>query len=837
MLMEDADKRETEPAVLDNATPQALFDYFASEIFDRAPAELRELWLRTACLPRFTAAMARRLTGNAKAEGLLGDLYCRRYFIDQRSASEPHYQYHALFREFLGHQVMRVFTEAERQQLVHKSARTLEEHGDHEAALALYKEARDWTSAVRLIVTMAPSVLAQGRWKTLGHWITSLPRQTVEETTWLLFWSGACKAQSDSAAGQKILERAYTRFTETRDTIGQALSAAAVIDSYFVDTGGFTAVAPWIDALEEVLAHRPVFASSTTELRAWSSMLIALCHLKPGHAFTPVCAERVRQLCRLDIGAGDRLMAASALLHYMLVTGDLPSAAATAVEFAPLAKSPKATPFQRLAWSWAYALYLMVAADCERSLGVSRHARELASQHGLSLLATMHRAFEIWALLIIGDVKAASELLDASASEFIGPARCNDVAIYHFLRSWEALLLVRPQTARKRAEKAAELTEQLGHTGPAICTSGTHSQALADCGELDRALAVARNARQGLGGLKSGHYRFSALLFEADVLRQMGRREEFLATLSEALATGRRGEYLGCLQWLPRMMTRLCAEALKAGVETEYVQHLIRERGLVADSPEVVDWPWPIKIYTLGRFSLLLDSAPTASARKTPKKPIALLKFIIAAGGRQVPLERAVDALWPDEEGDATQKSFQISLYRLRKLLQYPDAVLLQEGRLSLNAALCWVDAWAFERLAARTDPTSDGQDNGRPASVENTLTLYQGNFLAHDLAEPWTMSRRERLRISYIRLVAIRASALIEAGDLEAAIDSYRRGLAADDLAEGFYLGIMRCYQRLKRPAEGLAAYQRLRQMLSIKLGVEPSHDSRSLAKALRAS
>lgn len=400
-----------------------------------------------------------------------------------------------------------------------------------------------------------------------------------------------CKGQKNPAAGRTILEGAYTHFAEAEDTIGQALSAAAVIDSYFVDWGGFTAVAPWIDALEEGLTHRPVFASSATELRAWSSLLIALSHLKPGHTFTPVCVERVRQLCRLDIGPGDRLMAASMLLHNILVTADLPSAAVTAAEFGPLAKSPEATPLQRLAWSWAHALYLMVAGDCDRSLQVSRHARELASQHGHFFLTTMHRAFEIWALLMIGDVKAASNLLDTSASEFIGPARCNDVAIYHFLRSWEALLQERAQAARTHAEKATELAEQLGHTGPAICTSGAYSQALADCGELERALAVARNAQQGLGGLKSGHYRFSVLLFEADVLRRMGRHEEFLATLSEALATGRRGEYLGCPQWLPRMMARLCAEALKAGVEIEYVQHLIRQRDLVPDSPEVLDGP------------------------------------------------------------------------------------------------------------------------------------------------------------------------------------------------------------------------------------------------------
>lgn len=44
-----------------------------------------------------------------------------------------------------------------------------------------------------------------------------------------------------------------------------------------------------------------------------------------------------------------------------------------------------------------------------------------------------------------------------------------------------------------------------------------------------------------------------------------------------------------------------------------------------------------------------------------------------------------------------------------------------------------------------------------------------------------------------------------------------------------------MRCYRRLARPANDLAVYQRLRQMLSIKLGVKPSPVSRVLALKLR--
>ena len=60
-----------------------------------------------------------------------------------------------------------------------------------------------------------------------------------------------------------------------------------------------------------------------------------------------------------------------------------------------------------------------------------------------------------------------------------------------------------------------------------------------------------------------------------------------------------------------------------------------------------------------------------------------------------------------------------------------------------------------------------------------------------------------------------------------------YLRGLDADPVVETFHQGLMRCYQRLGRHAEAISAYRRMRQVLSVVLGVSPSEDSRSLYHA----
>ena len=89
--------------------------------------------------------------------------------------------------------------------------------------------------------------------------------------------------------------------------------------------------------------------------------------------------------------------------------------------------------------------------------------------------------------------------------------------------------------------------------------------------------------------------------------------------------------------WIPSLMSRLCSVALKAGIEVEYARTMIRTRGLVPEEPsaDVASWPWPTRIFTLGRFEILVEDKPIDTTR-LQKKPLSLLKALIALGGERV---------------------------------------------------------------------------------------------------------------------------------------------------------------------------------------------------------
>ena len=92
----------------------------------------------------------------------------------------------------------------------------------------------------------------------------------------------------------------------------------------------------------------------------------------------------------------------------------------------------------------------------------------------------------------------------------------------------------------------------------------------------------------------------------------------------------------------------------------------------------------------------------------------------------------------------------------------------------------------------------------------------------------------RLRLRDLLARLVSALGRQYEASGEWEAALACYRRGIDADELAEEFYQGVMRCHAAMGRAAEGMAAFRRLRQTLSVVLGVKPSADSEQLVQLL---
>ncbi len=231
-------------------TLDTIFDYFAQQVFGSAPAATRDFLLRTAALPRMTPAAAREISGHAEASRILEDLYRRRLFTDRRLGEQPTYQYHALFRSFLGARALELLGAGEWARISRHAGQLLEAQALPEDAVEVYRSIHDWDSVVRIIRSCAQMLLTQGRWQTLSEWIDALPPTLGQTDAWLPYWYGTALVAMHPTRAREALERAYRLFAASGDVEGQLRSTSGIIQARFLETVDHRFIDPWL------LVHR-----------------------------------------------------------------------------------------------------------------------------------------------------------------------------------------------------------------------------------------------------------------------------------------------------------------------------------------------------------------------------------------------------------------------------------------------------------------------------------------------------------------------------------------------------------------------------------------------------
>ena len=192
-----------------------------------------------------------------------------------------------------------------------------------------------------------------------------------------------------------------------------------------------------------------------------------------------------------------------------------------------------------------------------------------------------------------GKLEAAGRTLEVMARE-VAAAREVDRALHQYLTAWHALEAGDVTRAQMHIERASwigaplievfirALAAQIAHAGGQDDAARAH---------VARGLELAHQDGLRLSAFWAG---IPAALIEFD----RGDEQAGLRALREALPVGRAMRIVNHWPWRPRVMARLCAKALEAGIEVDYVRWLIQTRRLMPEPPPIhlKVWPWPIRV-------------------------------------------------------------------------------------------------------------------------------------------------------------------------------------------------------------------------------------------------
>jgi len=827
LLLGRPDLEETAPT--EKTGQLVLFDYFQAEILSPLDSATQTMLCLFAFLPELTATLAEDLTGDSRAGLVLADLHRRSHFVVRRGADA--YQFHPLFREFLLSRAQRIFKKGKLDAFRAKAARLLEASGHLEASADQLRAASNWDAMAALVLKHAPTLAGQARFRTLESWLHSLPAPMLDREPWLRYWFAVCLMSYDPGKARGHFEEALRRFHKGADRAGAVLSWAGVVDASLYLGRDFAALDHWIEKFPAIAGSEPLAPQLNDALVV--RMFGALALRQPHHPDIESWRDRTQALLEANGDPQLRLWAGVHLCNYFASMGHTGRARQCRNWLSTLARAEVFSPLMLLLVRATQALVAwLVEADAERSLKVVGDALAYAEKTGIHVWDHNLMCHGVAAALTVGDLGKAREMLKGLATR-PNQTRLLDVGYYHSMCHWDALLRGDLVLARAHGDASAALEDSLGMPFVEALFYLERADLLDERGAHEDSRRYLRQAQRIGGATHSRLIDFVVALGEARLAARERDEGWMRERLEHAFAVGRDSGLATFHGWRAEPMADLCARALEAGIETSYVAGLIRRRGLRppawALSLEV--WPWPIRLYTLGRFAVESGGKATPSPGKLARKPLDLLKHLISAGPRGVSSALASEALWPDQDPERSYHAYGMALHRLRKLLGSDDSILSRDGGIVLNPQLVFVDAWAFERLLERQGECGE-------AKLEQALALYRGAFLGTSGPEDrWSLTYGERLFSKYLRAALRLGQHRQERSDFEGALDVYGGVLEQDDLQESVHQRLLGCYLAMGRRAEGLRAYERCRKRLRQTLHIPPSPQTEALKAQLLQS
>jgi predicted ATPase/DNA-binding SARP family transcriptional activator len=150
-----------------------------------------------------------------------------------------------------------------------------------------------------------------------------------------------------------------------------------------------------------------------------------------------------------------------------------------------------------------------------------------------------------------------------------------------------------------------------------------------------------------------------------------------------------------------------------------------------------------VDINLLGGFAVVVDGRAVAAHAWNRRSAATLVKVLALRPERQLHREQVLDLMWPDLMLEQAAPRLHKAAHYARSAVGVPSTVVLGGDVVSLLPdADVVVDVELFDRVV------------GDPSALEVAIGLYRGDLLPEDLYEPWAVTERERLRVSYLALL-----------------------------------------------------------------------------------
>ncbi len=714
---------------------EQVFDYFAEELFNKLTVPTRHFLLSSVIVPQFDLDLARALSEQMDAEQILHDLMARNFFIYREGMG---YRYHPLFREFLLNILNREWQPERIQQIRLHAAELLVERDAMDQALPLFRDADAWERYLQVLLSTAPEIMAQGRYRELLDAINAVPEDVRTDVPWLTFWHATSLLPTDYTASFQLYDEAYKVFTAGQDWHGLLLAWGGAVDAIIFSLSDVARLDVWLQRFEELRQQQVVESDNELAGIVASRVMTILTLRQPDHPDLEYWRRIAKRVVRECPDINQRVLSGFYLITHSIWDGRLCEAAdllencvTTDIreQLPPLADikeqlPPLAAVTHLLAQAWL-GWTSGDQAECNRSFhqGVT-----LAQDTGIHVWTGILWLQSVTNALIHGDIATAEMNLEKIETTW-PRIRDMDNAYYLIDRAWLELCRNELAKAWEYQLLALRAAENFGAVYTLAEAHYGMAQISHQLGDKEDAVMHLRRAQELGRQFGSWTMRMQCAFAEAWFALDEENLELATLVLSQILPEVRKNGIVTFNGWRPEVMARLFAHALQQQLDVDLVTSLVHRFHLLPPTgSSIPHWPWPLRVTTFGEFQVEVSGEVIDLSGSKHKRPCDLLKLLLTAGAQSISENSLAEIMWEDLDGDLGLRNLRTNLHRLRRLVGKEIVKSVSGGRLIVDARYCYCDAWVVMKLLNQIREISDEE---LPRLVKSLCKIYPDKFLA----------------------------------------------------------------------------------------------------------
>ncbi len=754
VLLSQKNTNDTQAQIPEVHEQVDVFGFLLAEIladFDKAALQFLT---ETAVFNQFTVTMAITLTNYHNAQAFLDDLGNKNFLIDRTDEPHPVYCYHPILQDLLNNQNKRLLTDKQLNELSRRAINILIEEKKIEEVLPFYLQLQDWSGLKPLLLEYSEDLINSGRHHAVITWVEHLPNELLECDPWLLYWYAAAIKPHDPIRSAQLLDNCYQQFLTTADRLGLYSTWQLAVEAITFSLDDFSQLDIWFRRFDALREGHPNCPSFELKIKFSVTALQALACYNPQHPW-------FNKLLKIS-EYGFRIVPIKLLQQ--LICSQLGNYYSLAYEIAKLQvlkpyllaniNDDSLPALPRILNVYLIACLNVYHGDGDRGLTYLVKGLNISEQSAIPLFKPLLKLHLVACHISRGDLVSAQNCLDNALSTISSKSRLVN-SLFHYYSAWICALKGQLTMALEENEQSLLLCELINHDYGIVCCLGLKARLLAETAQWEIAeqvlLSLANTHQQSPSKFRQLEYHLS----DAWLGLLSNNQDRALLGIKQFLSLVNHEQIRFFIGWQPNVITPLCILAIEHNIEVEFALSMMQVNGLCPPPPQHLEqWPWPVRIYCFNHLQIELNGKLLKQDGKSQKKVIELLLTIITLGSQDVQSEKVCDWLWPDSDGDLAQQTLNTALFRLRKLIG-KSAVLVNDGRISLNPNCCWIDVLAFDTtLNELDDVLLHNTDDALLVKLSNRLLhVYQGPFLKH-IDSAMVIVKQDQLQNKIIRLL-----------------------------------------------------------------------------------